>query len=134
MATTITQAELKEPKGQAKGPTVGKGRLATTTSAFADARAAAKEFAVDAASKVPGLTATTRNAVDQANRTIQASTDEMLTVGTAVSFGLALGLLLGGASRILVVAAMVPAAMMGFTLLDRASTTRHAERTPPTGL
>ena len=75
-----------------------------------------------------------RLAFEDANRRIQASTDETLTVGTAVSFGLAVGLLLGGASRILVAAALIPVAMMGLTLLDRAAKgrliARAAEREP----
>jgi hypothetical protein len=41
--------------------------------------------------------------------------------GTTLSVGLALGLLLGGANRLLVILALIPAAAMGFTLLDRQS-------------
>ena len=45
-----------------------------------------------------------------------------LSAGTLVAFGFALGLLVGGANRILVLLALVPAAAMGLTLLDRQST------------
>ena len=44
--------------------------------------------------------------------------------GTTLSVGLALGLLLGGANRLLVILALIPAAAMGFTLLDRSQTGR----------
>jgi hypothetical protein len=90
----------------------------------------------DAAARLPGLADRGRVAFEDANRRIQAGTDEMLTVGTAVSFGFAVGLLVGGASRILVAAAMVPVAMMGLTLLDRAVEGRMGTRTGgprPTG-
>jgi hypothetical protein len=48
----------------------------------------------------------------------------MLTVGSALSFGLAGGLLLGGASRFLVAVALVPAAMMALAMLDRSNRSR----------
>ena len=50
---------------------------------------------------------------------MRAGSDEMLSVGSVLSFGFAMGLLVGGASRLLVAVALIPAAMMGLTLLDR---------------
>ncbi len=58
------------------------------------------------------------------DRQVEAGSDEMLTVGTALSFGLATGLLLAGASRVLVLSAFVPAAVLGLRLLDRSSRSR----------
>ena len=46
----------------------------------------------------------------------------MLRLGTSLSFGFAVGLLIGGASRLLVAIALVPVAMMGLTLLERETT------------
>ena len=63
-------------------------------------------------------------AIEDANRQMRAGSDEMLAVGTILSFGFAMGLLIGGATRILVAAALTPAAMMGLTLLDRSSRAR----------
>ena len=90
------------------------------------ARHAAREVAgtvataaSDAVSRLPEAAQTTRGAVEEANRAIRAGSDEMLTAGTTLSVGLALGLLLGGANRLLVILALIPAAAMGFTLLDR---------------
>ena len=62
---------------------------------------------------------TTRAAYDDANRRIRSSSDEMLRLGSAVSFGLAVGLLVAGASRLLVAAAMVPVGMLGLAMLER---------------
>jgi hypothetical protein len=73
------------------------------------------------AARLPEAAATTRAAVDEAARRIETGSDEMLTAGATLSLGLALGLLIGGASRILVTLALIPAAAMGLTLLDRHS-------------
>jgi hypothetical protein len=50
---------------------------------------------------------------------MRSESDEVLAVGTSLSLGLAMGLLLGGANRILVILALIPATAMGFTLFDR---------------
>ena len=80
--------------------------------------------AEQAVSKLPDATQSTRAAVEEANRAIQSGSDEALMAGTTLSVGLALGLLLGGANRLLVILALIPAAAMGFTLLDRSQTGR----------
>ncbi|MEX2011226.1 MAG: hypothetical protein WEF51_03195 [Chloroflexota bacterium] len=79
------------------------------------------------AARLPEAAATTRAAVDEAARRIETGSDEMLTAGATLSLGLALGLLIGGANRILVTLALIPAAAMGMTLLDR--NTRSGGRT-----
>ena len=71
------------------------------------------------AARLPDAAATTRAAVDEAARRMETGSDEMLTAGASLSLGLALGLLIGGANRILVALALIPAAAMGMTLLDR---------------
>jgi hypothetical protein len=70
-------------------------------------------------SRLPEAAATTRAVVDEAARRIETGSDEMLTAGATLSLGLAVGLLIGGANRILVVLALIPAAAMAMTLLDR---------------
>ena len=80
--------------------------------------------AEQAVSKLPEATQSTRAAVEEANRAIQSGSDEALMAGTTLSVGLALGLLLGGANRLLVILALIPAAAMGFTLLDRSQSGR----------
>jgi hypothetical protein len=71
------------------------------------------------ASRLPEAAATTRGAVEEAARRMEAGSDEMLAMGASFSFGLAIGMLVGGANRILVALALIPATAMGFTLLDR---------------
>ena len=78
----------------------------------------------DAMSHLPDAAATTRDALAEAGRTMTASSDDRLSAGTLVSVGFALGLLVGGANRLLVLLALVPAAAMGLTLLDRQSPSR----------
>ena len=121
MATTVTRSELDEQTGKTN-------RLEATTAAVSDAADAVKTAAADAASRLPDMAVTTRAALEDANRRIQAGTDEMLTVGAALSFGFAVGLLVGGANRMVVAAALVPVATMGLTLLDRSSAARTTAR------
>jgi hypothetical protein len=102
-------------------------RLETTrtvvTDAVADVATTASSIAADASARLPVAASTTRAAFEDANRRIHASSDEMLRLGTAVSFGFVAGLLIAGASRILVAMALVPLTMMGLTLLERSSAT-----------
>ena len=84
-----------------------------------DVASGMRDAAETVASRLPDAAATTRAAVDEAARRIETGSDEMLTAGATLSLGMAIGLLVAGASRILVVLALVPAAAMGLTLLDR---------------
>jgi hypothetical protein len=113
-----------------------------TTRASDDAEAAASDIASTTrdiatevadrasavASRLPEAAATTRGAVEEAARRMEAGSDEMLAVGASLSLGLAIGMLLGGANRLLVALALIPATAMGFTLLDRSSGARKASR------
>ena len=85
----------------------------------ADVASSMRGAAETVASRLPEAAATTRMAVDEAARRIETGSDEMLTAGATLSLGVAVGLLVAGASRILVVLALIPAAAMGLTLLDR---------------
>lgn len=80
--------------------------------------------AVAAAQKLPDAATVTGAQIERANQMIQRESDEVLAVGTSLSLGLAMGLLLGGANRILVILALIPATAMGFTLFDRHGGTR----------
>lgn len=106
---------------QTSGPRETAAEMASTVRGAAETVAA----------RLPEAAATTRAAVDEAARRIETGSDEMLTAGATLSLGVAVGLLIAGASRILVVLALIPAAAMGLTLLDRngrgiRSTTRRA--------
>ncbi len=103
-----------------------RSRRAVAVSVAADAADAVKTVAEDAATRLPGVAAMGRSTFDDANRRIASSSDEMVRLGAVLSFGFAAGLLIGGAPRILVGAAMVPAAMLGLALLDRTAAGRPA--------
>lgn len=103
-------------------------RIGSARDAVSDAAGVVVGAAGDAVAKLPDIAATTRSAFEDANRRIQAGSDEMLTLGAAVSFGFAVGLLVGGASRILVAVAFAPVAMMGLTLFDRSRQSAPAHR------
>lgn len=117
MATTQSSADAADdkPVEQAK-------------EAVREAADTVRSVANDAVAKLPEAAATTRVALADARRTIDSGSDETLSAGTLVAFGFALGLLIGGANRLLVVLALIPAAAMGLTLLDRQST-RPSPRT-----
>jgi hypothetical protein len=96
-----------------------------------DLAATAKGFASDvadrasaAAQRLPEAATATGAQLERANQIIQSESDEVLAVGTSLSLGLAMGLLLGGANRLLVILALIPATAMGFTLFDRHGGTR----------
>lgn len=80
---------------------------------------AAGTAAGEVANRLPAAAATTRDAIDEASRQIEAAPTDVLMIGTSLSVGVALGLLLGGSSRLLVALALIPAAAMGATLLER---------------
>jgi hypothetical protein len=80
--------------------------------------------AVSAAQRLPDAATATGAQIERANQIIQGESDEVLAVGASLSLGLAMGLLLGGANRLLVILALIPATAMGFTLFDRHGGTR----------
>jgi hypothetical protein len=98
-----------------------------TTDIAATAKGIASDVAdraVAAAQRLPEAASVTGTQIERANKMIQSESDEVLAVGTSLSLGLAMGLLLGGANRILVILALIPATAMGFTLFDRHGGTR----------
>ena len=86
-----------------------------------DVAGRAGEIAGEVASHLPAAAASTRDALNTAQMRMESTSDEMLTNGTMLSLGVALGLLLGGSNRLLVAMALIPAAAMGATLVDRRS-------------
>jgi hypothetical protein len=96
--------------------------LATTAKGIASDVA---DRAVAAAQRLPEAASATGVQLEKANAMIRSESDEVLVVGTSLSLGMAIGLLLGGANRILVILALVPATAMGLTLFDRHGGTRR---------
>ena len=100
-------------------PSTDDARVPALGETLSGAALTVKDTAADAVSRLPEVAATTRSAIEDTNRQIRAGSDEMLAVGTLLSYGVAMGLLLGGANRLLVAVALVPAGMLGLNLLDR---------------
>ena len=96
-------------------------RVAVMGDAVSAAAGSAAAAASDAAAQVPAMADSARVALSDANRQLRTGSDEILIVGGALSFGFAMGLLFGGANRLLVAAAMLPAASIGLTILERAN-------------
>ena len=76
---------------------------------------------------VPGMARASRAAVDDLFRTIESGSDERVSTGVTLSLGLAIGMLVGGAPRLLIALALVPLAAMGLVMADRR--TRSARST-----
>ena len=89
-----------------------RGAIRTAGAGVGDAVEAAREA-------VPELARTSQELADGVMRRIQSGTDQQVTVGVAMSLGLAIGMLLGGAPRLLIALALAPVAAMGFVLMDR---------------
>jgi hypothetical protein len=80
--------------------------------------------------RMPEAATTTRDAFEEANRMVRAGSDETLKIVAAVSIGFASGLFVGGAPRVLVIAALFPAGLVGAALMERmdAAATRSKVR------
>jgi hypothetical protein len=93
-----------------------------------DPRAVAGDLAAQAPAAMSSAVDAAAGAINESALRIQTSSDEVLAIGTALSTGIAIGLILGGANRLLVGASLIPSAAMGFTLLSR-----YTEVRPRTG-
>ncbi len=68
---------------------------------------------------MPDVARASRTAVDDLVRTIETGSDERVSAGVSLSLGLAIGMLIGGAPRILIALALSPVAIMGLVSGDR---------------
>ena len=85
--------------------------------------------ALDSMSRsVPEVARVSRGALDDALRAIETGSDERLSAGLTLSLGLAIGLMVGGAPRILTAVALVPIAAIGLAMVDRQARTGAAAR------
>jgi len=72
---------------------------------------------------VPDVARVSRTAVDDLFNVIETGSDERVTAGVSLSLGLALGMLLGNAPRLLVIIALAPVVAAGLVLADRRTKT-----------
>jgi hypothetical protein len=92
---------------------------ADRSTAVMDAATEIRGVIEGAGRSVPALARTTRNAAVDLYRTIDAGSDERVSAGVTLSLGLAVGMLIGGAPRLLIALALVPLAITGFVMADR---------------
>ncbi|HEX5591436.1 MAG TPA: hypothetical protein VFX65_14180 [Candidatus Limnocylindrales bacterium] len=79
---------------------------------------------------LPEVARASRGFMDDAMRRIERGSDQQVSAGVTMSLGLAIGMLLGGAPRLLIALALVPVAAMGLVLMDRRAGTRSGSSTP----
>jgi hypothetical protein len=68
---------------------------------------------------MPDMARASRAAVDDVFKAIETGSDERVSAGVTLSLGMAIGMLLGGAPRLLIALALAPVAAMGLVLADR---------------
>jgi hypothetical protein len=113
--TTTTRETTTKSRG-ANGGDISGGRDAVQT-AMHEVRGALAEVG----RSVPDMARASRSAVNDVFQVIEKGSDERVSTGVALSLGLAIGMLIGGAPRILVALALAPLAAMGLVLADRRS-------------
>jgi hypothetical protein len=88
--------------------------------------------AVDSVARsMPDVARSSRTLMEDAMQGIERSSDERVAAGVTLSLGLAVGMLIGGAPRLLTALALLPVAAFGLVLMDRrgAPPTRTARTT-----
>jgi hypothetical protein len=118
MATTTGQDKGTSGSRSADGPDQG-GVAQTARHVAGTVAGAAAGAAGEVGSRLPEVASGTRDAFSEANRMVRSGSDQTLLVAGSFSIGLALGLLLGGANRLLVVLSLIPAGLIGTTLVER---------------
>jgi hypothetical protein len=103
------------------------GPLDALATKAADTLDGAVELARGLPETVDRAAATTGRALGEAQRTVQGGSDAALLAGASMTAGLALGLLVGRAPRLVVAVALVPAAVLAIALVDRRSGLAIAE-------
>jgi hypothetical protein len=67
----------------------------------------------------PEVARASRAAATDLFRAIETGSDERVSTGVTFSLGLAIGMLVGGAPRLLIALTLVPLAAMGLVMADR---------------
>ena len=73
----------------------------------------------DVSARLPDAAAGTGKAFGDARRLVRTGSDDTLRLVGALSVGFAVGLLVGGANRLLVIASLVPTGLIATTLAER---------------
>jgi hypothetical protein len=107
---TTTRAKASHNGGET--PVIAKGDI---QAAVHEVRGALE----DVGRQVPTVARASQKAANDLFKAIETGTDGRVSAGVTLSLGFAIGLLVGGGPRILVLAALAPVAAMGMTIADR---------------
>jgi hypothetical protein len=109
------------PSTRSEGTSRSRSQSAASDAGDAVATAATEvRNAIDSmASSMPDVARASRGLMDDAMRAIESGSDERVSAGVTLSLGLAIGMLIGGAPRLLTILALVPVAAMGLVMIDR---------------
>jgi hypothetical protein len=78
-----------------------------------------REVVDSVARTMPEVARSSRTLMEDAMQGIERSSDERVAAGVTLSLGLAVGMLIGGAPRLLTALALLPVAAFGLVLMDR---------------
>lgn len=95
----------------------------TETGAWPIPTAEIREVVDSVARSMPDVARSSRTLMEDAMQGIERSSDERVAAGVTLSLGLAVGMLIGGAPRLLTALALLPVAAFGLVLMDRRGTT-----------
>jgi hypothetical protein len=113
-ATTTTTRETTTRSRGTNGGDIAAGQTAVQTAVHE-----VKGAIAGVGRQMPEVARASRSAVNDVFKVIESGSDERVSTGVALSLGLAIGMLVGGAPRILVALALAPLAAMGLVLADR---------------
>jgi hypothetical protein len=119
-------AATKGSTTQTENDNAERGMLGSLGSSAQDAVGVVRTTAERAAARLPEVAANAQVAARDTQRTLETMPSQALVVGTSFSLGLAAGLFIGGANRLLVGLALAPAGAMAMTILGRESDTPSA--------
>ena len=109
-ATRPSTTRLRGPNGGDPG-----GNAEAVQAAVRDMRSALQGVG----RSMPEVARASRSAVDDLMRAVETGSDQQVIAGVSLSLGLAIGMLVGGAPRLLIALALAPVAVMGLALADR---------------
>ena len=121
---SATRSSTTRPRGPNGGDPGGNAEA--VQAAVREVRSAIQEVG----RSMPEVARMSRGAVDDLMHAIETGTDQQITAGVSLSLGLAIGMLLGGAPRLLIALVLAPAAVMGIALAERRSVAKTRTAAP----
>ena len=112
-----------------KSRTNGSSQRDTVQTAVAEVRGALENVG----RQFPEFARASRAAANDMFRSIETGSEERVSAGVTLSLGLAIGMLLGGAPRLLILVALAPVVAMGLVMQDRRRKAGSTARSTATG-